>query len=123
MRLIRDSAQDRLERLLPDDASDRASLLASSTGRPPPPRRIINSGLVSRRCWFSTRRVSDEVNGRLPSTPSGRTTQLEPDFSGFPHFSTLHDITIDGESTSLYPPESGTHPHAEQAERLGRWVT
>lgn len=69
MRLIRDSAQDRLERLLPDDASDRASLLASSTGRPPPPRRIINSGLVSRRCWFSTRRVSDEVNGRLPSTP------------------------------------------------------
>lgn len=66
MRLIRDSAQDKLDRLLLDEASDRASLLTSSRGRDP---RRSNSGFVSRKCWFSTRRVSDEVNGRKWSTP------------------------------------------------------
>jgi len=87
MRPSLDRAHDKLDRLLLVEASDSASLLASFRVLR---CRIVNSGLVSRKCWLRTRRVSDEVNGRLRSSPFDLASALLPHqgFSdSYPHSS------------------------------------
>ena len=84
MRPSLDRAHDKLDRLLLVEASDSASLLASFRVLR---CRIVNSGLVSRKCWLRTRRVSDEVNGRLRSSPFDLASALLP---GRITFNSLH---------------------------------